>query len=696
MAVTVTAVDLYHGDDGSLVTTSFEVYHYVGATGRVTPYQPYTGTGPGGHGGIIYDPDDPKLMWEWYNARYTIKTDAFGATGLTLTGLTLGVRRQNRLLMAVTTDPDEHRTNGTNGVQLHSDGTGLPTLLPNTTYYFWIFCPGGNDDQFDIGDLTITATDDYEADWNLTASDAYFGDAVPISIPAEHRPSTRLAKYVYYAVCCDVRVELGQSSLPTSGTWTPDVEDFAAGFPNANNAAATIYCEFSSGRTVTSPQTHQTYTVWTLEWVASKTITLTLKEDQLLPQLTTGWATHSYYNTGTEAANIAAYVQGFSKAQVTFDDSKVACQYGATIAGYKISCEGVTASASPYLTGILSGLTASIACTVTDSRGQKASATLEVTLNAYSPPRMANVDIKHYDYDSQNDRYDPSDDGSYIGAIATAIISTISGLNAYTMTIYTKNPGGSYSSQGTMTSDVLKLISLFSPDQTWDVKIVLVDSLGFGVYYETRLASRFWAMKFRPDGRGVGFGKAPEHSDAMELPHGWKIYFGENCVYPDMIGNAENADTAASAHSAGEFFLWKDQLVKATAAISAGGTIAATGNSANVSVTSIADVLGALVSAAAASTAAIGRISVGTVELDDQTVNSSSYSMFTLDVSRAGYTPIGVVGWRIGNATTNGARCSYISVYAVSLSGASASVNVRNHNTSNSAKIKISLDVLYI
>ena len=37
-------------------------------------------------------------------------------------------------------------------------------------------------------------------------------------------------------------------------------------------------------------------------------------------------------------------------------------------------------------------------------------------------------------------------------------------------------------------------------------------------------------MKFRPGGMGVGFGKAPEHDNCLELPEGWVIRIGNRVV----------------------------------------------------------------------------------------------------------------------------------------------------------------------
>ena len=296
-------------------------------------------------------------------------------------------------------------------------------------------------------------------------------------------------------------------------TWTPSIETYAPHITDAGSATATITCTTYYNNEQAGDPT-------------STTITVTFP-DSVKPTLTSGWAAHAPDNTGSAAAGLSVYVQGYSKSTVTFDSTKITCQYGATIAGYAITCGGVTVSTSPYTTGTLPDTTASIVCTVTDSRGLSASETLTVTLNAYARPTMSDISVERYYYDSVEQKYKTDDDGShnaiYIGAVATVHISAFTG-NTPTLSIYTKTPTGTYTQQASdLQSETPKYISSFSPDQAFDVKLELTDSLGNSTYYEKRLPSRAWAMKFRPDGNGVGFGKAPQADGRLELGNGWVL-----------------------------------------------------------------------------------------------------------------------------------------------------------------------------
>lgn len=80
---------------------------------------------------------------------------------------------------------------------------------------------------------------------------------------------------------------------------------------------------------------------------------------------------------------------------------------------------------------------------------------------------------------------------------------------------------------------------------------------------------------------------------------------------------------------------------------------------------------------------------------DNLTVSASNYVQgLTMDVSKSGYTPLGIVGFRIQNGSTNGANASYISVYRSEISGTTLTYALRNH-TSNDAIIKVTFTVLY-
>ena len=85
---------------------------------------------------------------------------------------------------------------------------------------------------------------------------------------------------------------------------------------------------------------------------------------------------------------------------------------------------------------------------------------------------------------------------------------------------------------------------------------------------------------------------------------------------------------------------------------------------------------------------------VDEVSVDNLTVSSYVQNQ-TLDASKSGYVPIGIVGWRVQNASSSGANASYISIFRLELTDATTiTYAMRNHNSSD-AKVKLTAYVLY-
>lgn len=262
---------------------------------------------------------------------------------------------------------------------------------------------------------------------------------------------------------------------------------------------------------------------------AVKAITV-YADDDMKPAVSDGFALAAPYNTDGAAAELSGYIQGYSKAQVSFDSSKVdmSATVGATIAGYMITAAGNTDSAAPYLTPVLTGKT-DIVCTVTDSRGRSASLTMTVTPESYSAPSLTQVSVFRCLEDGTE-----SEDGSFLSAQATAVFSELSGQNNATMSVQYRTPGGSWSSAAPMVSGSAQVTGgAMSPDQNYEVKISISDMLNTGEVIR-KLASRKWAMKFREKGDGVGFGMAPQREKVLQIPADWDFMRGDKSL-PDII-----------------------------------------------------------------------------------------------------------------------------------------------------------------
>ena len=89
------------------------------------------------------------------------------------------------------------------------------------------------------------------------------------------------------------------------------------------------------------------------------------------------------------------YIAGRSKVDVNFSDG--AGKYGATITGYKMSVDDVNYD-SPYTSGYLLTEGQSIVKgQITDSRGFTRVYTHNITVIAYSPPKIQNVSVDRCD-----------------------------------------------------------------------------------------------------------------------------------------------------------------------------------------------------------------------------------------------------------------------------------------------------------
>lgn len=485
----------------------------------------YAGTGVGYH---LDDTRWPQTQYpdDWgTNTCVKLTTGALGANRVAISGLSW--REENHLgyrialRAAVTASAASHKTGGTDGVQLdRATGAGelSVTLNPNTTYYLWLFCESGHSGLYqserynDDSGLTVALSGSYGAPAVPSASDGTFGSAVGITLSG----GSAGAKYTVTAACADRTETIAAESSDTGFIWTPAVATYAPLITDAGSAAATI--------------TVDTYYAGVKVGTRTKEITLRFRANSLAPVCSDGWAGVSPRNEDA-AQGFTVWVQGYSRARVSFDASRIEPQYGAAIAGYQIVCGDVTKTAAPYDTGVLTGTTEAITVSVTDTRGQTASTTLNVSLLPYARPTLTHLAVFRGDSAGTAD-----EDGAYIACRATPVFSVLGGENACTLKAYVRALTGSFGQAAALTAGVTAALGPFSPDNAYEVKLVAEDGLGNTAEALRRLPTRRWAMKFRPDGGGVAFGKAAEVDAALELGNGWAL------VLRDSGGNAVTLD----------------------------------------------------------------------------------------------------------------------------------------------------------
>lgn len=286
-------------------------------------------------------------------------------------------------------------------------------------------------------------------------------------------------------------------------------KDLASRIPNAASGTCTVYLKTWSDSSLTEQIGDE----------QSVSFTLRVPADAA-PTVASGWATAAADNSGGKAASLKGFISGFSRAQIAFAADKISTKYGASIAGYRITCGGVSAESAPYKTGVLFGTSAQIICRVTDSRGMYAEQTLTVNLYSYAAPTLTGVQIYRSD-----DAMLPANTGLHIAGVATVKYSDCGGENTYTLKGYWRAVGGSWSAGIAMTSGKAALVT-GSVDilttASYEAKIEITDKLGNTASFSAVIPTADVAFHLRPGGKGAAFGK---YSEKEALECAWDAEF---------------------------------------------------------------------------------------------------------------------------------------------------------------------------
>ena len=333
---------------------------------------------------------------------------------------------------------------------------------------------------------------------------ATIGEEVTIILPRASSTFTHTLTYSFGSASGTIG-----SALGTSAVWRLP-ESLAAQIPDISVGTGTLTCRTYNGGTL----------------VGTKTVSFTATVPQSMkPALTNGWAAVSYDNSGTKASGIAAWVQGYSKAKAVFNGSKVTCKQGASIAKYAVMYLGKTVEESPYRTETISTTSATVRCTVTDSRGLTAWEDFNISLLEYTPPALVGADLFRSDGEGT-----AADGGLHIAGVARARYSELGGLNSVTLKGYWKLVGGSYGAGETLTVGTVGLVTgnvEISADRSYIALLVLTDSLGNSARYEENIPTERVAFHLKEGGNGAAFGKAAETEYVLELAEDWELKGGK-------------------------------------------------------------------------------------------------------------------------------------------------------------------------
>lgn len=326
-------------------------------------------------------------------------------------------------------------------------------------------------------------------------------------------------------------VTAGGRTLYTSASYATSLSITAArtwfaSFPTATSFTATVSVQtYLSGAAIGDPVT------------ASVTVTA----DEGMKPTGTGWMSYARVQQAA-ASGIAAYIKGYSSVRFTFDTSKLTMASGATLEGFRVVYNGITKSTAgtSVTTDVLNASgTVSFTVYAIDSRGRYAETSASIIVENYSPPTLSGIRIQRSTAGGI-----PSDEGTYIALEATANISSIGGLNSYTLKASYKAQGGSYGTETAMTSGVLLVLGggLIATNQSYTARIRLTDALGNTASFEQLIATAEVAFNIRAGGGGAAFGKYAEADNELQLPAGWGIKVGESYVNlraanPNLLDN---------------------------------------------------------------------------------------------------------------------------------------------------------------
>ena len=306
-------------------------------------------------------------------------------------------------------------------------------------------------------------------------------------------------------------IKIGGATMYTSGAFATSMtctipRSWFSSYPSAASLTATVSVQTYSGSACTAA----------VGSAVTRSFTVTA-DAGMKPTVSAGWVSLSAHNTGA-IENIFGFVKGYSQAEAAFDSDHIDMSdaVGASIASYSVTCQGTTASASPYRTPVLTQ--SSLVCTVTDTRGRSASETFTVVLMDYAAPTLTGVSVFRCDANGA-----PDEDGTYYAAKASLTYSSLNTQNTCSLAAAHKAAGGSYGTATNLTSGAASIIGPVSADLSYTVKISAADALGNTAEFYATIATRKWAMHFRPNGSGVAFGKAAETDNTFEIDDGLAV-----------------------------------------------------------------------------------------------------------------------------------------------------------------------------
>lgn len=238
----------------------------------------------------------------------------------------------------------------------------------------------------------------------------------------------------------------------------------------------------------------------------------------VVPVVASGWATlHADQTAGSVPSAWTEYVQGHSRVQATFDDTKVTFAYGAMLDHYEYTIGGKKYR-TPFTSDILQAAgSQTVRMTVVDSRGRTASTEATIMVYGYVQPSFGAVEVYR-----STASHAQSETGGYVHVNATAQVSGVNGRNAPTITAEYRTAG----STGDWTAvtipsgtDALLGGGTLLGTVTYDVRLTLTDLLGYSSQFLAVIPTADVAFNIKDGGKGAAFGKYAETDNLLDVDY---------------------------------------------------------------------------------------------------------------------------------------------------------------------------------
>ena len=389
---------------------------------------------------------------------------------------------------------------------LTSNGSKTVQLLPNKTYYLWIYPSAASYNRWAIGSISVTLGGVYgEASTVTCTNPATFGAANTITLSRNLSSALHTVK----VICLGQTETLIENSAtyPTL-TWTPSVATYAPLLTNAKSATATITVEtFYSG-----------YSVGT----RSTTVTINFADADVAPSVTM-----AVTDPTGNATTYGAFVATKSKIKV---ELTATYRYGAVYAATAINANGQDYATNPATTDeIASTANTAVSGRIVDSRGVSSNTAQQtISILPYSPPQITDYTIHRCNQDGTL-----NDQGAYCRVDYSVVVSPLNNHNSKALAVrYKKRSAETYTDQTVTLSTYSQTGYAVVPadtNNTYDIQLVLTDDFG-SVALNLQLSTAFSTVNYKSGGKGVAFGKVAESDNTVELAQGWSLRIGNTSL----------------------------------------------------------------------------------------------------------------------------------------------------------------------